>query len=240
MDDDVKTNGWGINKITEIEDSFELLKIFQDFYSITGRLPLSNELLIILDADVSPDGKVNLRQLYDLYKNTNSHGLVSLPFLGLVQYYLEESDQTLIKNAAAELYYNLSYNVLSRYQSFIFHAVSDLSARLSILLKQAILGDKNLREIGNEKLSKKINDGRIFIPKINDPLDDIIEIIDDPDIKHKKITHPYVEPTVQTADDIDKSKEIIDTDFIDLKTLFDRPGDVAAENKKNKKNRNFN
>ena len=46
MDDDIKTNGWGINKITEIEDSFELLKIFQDFYSITGRLPLSNELLI--------------------------------------------------------------------------------------------------------------------------------------------------------------------------------------------------
>ena len=29
---------------------------------------------------------------------------------------------------------------------------------------------------------KKINDARIFIPKINDPLDDVIEIIDDPDI----------------------------------------------------------
>ena len=113
-----------IFEIKDMEDSFELLKFFQDFYSITGRLPLSNELLIILDADVSPDGKVNLRQLYDLYKNTNSHDLVSLPFLGLAQYYLEESDQTLIKNAAAELYYNLSYNVLSRYQSFIFHAVS--------------------------------------------------------------------------------------------------------------------
>ena len=47
--------------------------------------------------------------------------------------------------------------------------------------------------------------------------------------------HPYVEPTVQTADEIDKTQDIIDTDFIDLKTLFDKPGDVATENKKNKK-----
>ena len=47
--------------------------------------------------------------------------------------------------------------------------------------------------------------------------------------------HPYVEPTVQTADEIDKTQEIIDTDFIDLKTLYDKPGDVAAEQKKDKK-----
>ena len=61
-----------------------------------------------------------------------------------------------------------------------------------------------------------------------------------PDVEHKKIMHPYVEPTVQRADEIDKTQEIIDTDFIDFKTLFDKPGDVAAENKKNQKNRNFN
>ena len=47
--------------------------------------------------------------------------------------------------------------------------------------------------------------------------------------------HPYVEPTVQTVDEIDNTQEIIDTDFIDLKTLYDKPGDVAAEQKKDKK-----
>ena len=40
MDDDIKANGWGIKKITEIEDAHELMKIFQDFYTLTGRLPL--------------------------------------------------------------------------------------------------------------------------------------------------------------------------------------------------------
>ena len=55
-----------------------------------------------------------------------------------------------------------------------------------------------------------------------------------PDAEHKKIMHPYVEATVQTADETDKTQEIIDTDFIDLKTLFDKPGDVAAEKNKRK------
>ena len=36
----------GDKKITEVEDAQELMKIFQDFYTMTGRLPLSNSLLV--------------------------------------------------------------------------------------------------------------------------------------------------------------------------------------------------
>ena len=81
MDADIKANRWGIKKITEVEDAQELMKIFQDFYTMTGWLPLSNSLLVVPDGDAPPDEKVNMRQLYDLYKNTKSHGIVSLPFL---------------------------------------------------------------------------------------------------------------------------------------------------------------
>ena len=150
MSDDIEANGWGIKKITEVEDNYELFKIFQDFYTITGRLPLSNSLLVRPDGDAPPDEKVNTRQLYDLYKNTKSHGIVSLPFLGLIQYYLEENDQSLIKNATSELYYDLGYSTLSGARDFNFDAVSDLTARLSILLKHTILGNKKW-----EKLKKK-------------------------------------------------------------------------------------
>ena len=176
-----------------------------------------------------------MRQLYDLFKNTNSHGLVSLPFLGLLQFYLEENDQSLIKNALTELYQNLSYSALSGATDFRFESASDLTARLSILLKHATLGNRTMRGTVNEVLAKKINDGRIFEPKIEDPLDDVIEIIDVPDVEHKKTTHPYVEPTVETADEIDKSQQNIDIDFIDLKTKFDKVNDVANEQKKEKK-----
>ena len=36
---------------------------------------------------------------------------------------------------------------------------------------------------------------------MEDPLEDVIEIIDLPDVEHKKSMFPYVEPTVETADE---------------------------------------
>ena len=212
-----------------------MLKIFQDFYFLTGRLPLSNSLLVVPDGDAPPDEKLNMKQLYDLFKNTDSHGIVSLPFLGLIQFYLEENDYTLTKNAISELYYNLSYSTLSGARDFKFEGVSDLTARLSTLLKHVTLGNQRLREIENEQAKRLINEKTIFEPKIEDPLDDVIEIIDLPDIEHKKSMFPYVEPTVETADKIDEKQEIIDTNFIDLKSKFDKVNDVKSEQKKQNK-----
>ena len=122
------------------------------------------------DGDAPPEEKLNMRHLYEMFKNTNSHGIVSLPFLGLIQYYLEENDQTLIKNVLSELYYNLSCMTLSGGRDFRFDAISELTARLSILLKHATLGNKLLREIENENLARKINEDGIFEAKIEDPL----------------------------------------------------------------------
>ena len=47
---------------------------------------------------------------------------------------------------------------------------------------------------------------------------------------------PYEEPTVESADKIDQKQKIIDTDFTDLKTKFDKVNDVISEQKKQKKN----
>ena len=235
MDEDIRANGWGIKEINEVSDAQELMKIFQGFYTLTGRLLLSNGFLVVPDGDAPPGEKLNMKHVYGLFKNTTSHGIVSLPFLGLIQDHLEENNHSLIKNATTELYYNLSYMTLTGARDFKFDAVSDLTARLSILLKHATLGNKKMREIENEIIAKKINDDRIFEPKIEDPLDDVIEIIDQPDPEHKKSMYPYVEPTVQTADKIDKTQKLIDDDFIDLQTKFDKVNDVATEQKKQKK-----
>ena len=85
--------------------------------------------------------KLDMRHLYGMSKNTNLHGIFPLPFLGLIQYYLEENDQNLTKNALSELYYNLSYLTLSGARDFKFDANSELTAKLSILLKHATLGN---------------------------------------------------------------------------------------------------
>ena len=224
LDEDIRANGWGIKKISEIQDSEEIFKIFQDFYSSTGRLPLSNTL-VVPDGDAPPEENLNMRHLYEMFKNTNSHGIVSEPFLGLIQYYLEENDQTLIKNALSELHYNLSYMTLSGGRDFRFDAISELTARWSILLKHGTLGNRHLREIENENLARKIDEDRKFEAKIEDS-------IDLPDIEHEKSMFPYDEPTIETADEIETKQKLIDDDFTDLQSKFNQPNDIFTEQKK--------
>ena len=132
------------------------MKIFQDFYTLTGRLPLSNGLLVVPDGDATPgENKLNMKQLYELFKNTNSHGIVSLPFLGLIQYYLEKNDRSLIRNVTTELHLNLSYMTLSGARDFQFDAVSDLTTKISFLLKKATVENNKLREIEDQVTAKK-------------------------------------------------------------------------------------
>ena len=70
-----------------------------------------------------------------MFRRTNYHGLVSLPFLGVLQYYFEKNDFALIKKSLTELYQILSY--LSGARVFDFTAISDLIAKISFLLKAA-------------------------------------------------------------------------------------------------------
>lgn len=85
MNNNIRVNGWGIKKITEVQDSEELMNIFQNFYNLMGRLPLSNGLLVVPDGDAPPgEDRVNMRNLYELFKHTKSRRLVSLPFLRLI------------------------------------------------------------------------------------------------------------------------------------------------------------
>ena len=74
-----------------------------------------------------------------------------LRFLGLIQYYLEKNDHSLIKSALMELYSKLSYITLSGARDFRFEAVSDLAAKISFLLKQSTLQNIKKTEIDHIK-----------------------------------------------------------------------------------------
>ena len=138
LNNDIPGNGWGIKKVTDVQDTEELMNIFQNLYSLNGCLLLSNGLLIVPDDEPAPgENKINMKQLCDLFKNTNSHGLVSLPFLGLIRYYLVKNDHYLTKNATTELYRNLSYMTFSGARELKFDDVSDLIAHVSFLLKKS-------------------------------------------------------------------------------------------------------
>ena len=226
-----------VEKISEINDPMRMLNLFQDFYTSTGRLPAFNGLLVVPGGDTSEDSnKLNMKSLYDLFKNTKSHGLVSLPFLGLLLHFFEsEKDLYLIKNATTELYKNLSYMTLSSARNLEFEAVSDFIAQLSLIIKGNTIQNINNTEDENISLPEQINTGRIFDPVVNDPLDDVLEIRDMSETEHKKSTFTYVEPTVYLPDEIDEQQKRINDDYTDLMSKINTVNDVATEQKKQKK-----
>ena len=50
---DIKSNGWGVKNVLDIENALDLFAMFQSFYHNTGRFPLTNGLLIVPDGDAS-------------------------------------------------------------------------------------------------------------------------------------------------------------------------------------------
>ena len=154
MGNNIKANGLRIKKITDVNNAEDFMTIFQTFYQFTCCLPLPNGLLVIPDGDPHPgEDRVNMKNLYEMFRHTNSHGLVSSPFLGLIQYYLQKNDHSLTKNAPTELYSILSYITLSEARDFRFEAVSDLVVELLFLLKQATL--KNIKETEKTHIQNK-------------------------------------------------------------------------------------
>ena len=64
LDQDIKSNIWGVKTVLEIENALDLLAIFQSFYHNTGRFPQTNGLLIVPDGE-TPNGeeKINMKNL---------------------------------------------------------------------------------------------------------------------------------------------------------------------------------
>lgn len=166
MHDDTKSNGWGIKRISDVENSLDVINTFQTFYQIIGRLPLSNGLLVVPDGDTPPGEEgVNMKGLYDKFRHTNSHGLVSLPCLGVLQYFFERNDFSQIKLALTKLYSNLCYIALSGARNFNFTAISDLTAQISFLLKSAARSNMAEMEKADIENANKINKKVSFVPK---------------------------------------------------------------------------
>lgn len=115
-------------------------------------------------------------------------------------------------------------------RDFEFTAMSDLTAKLSFLLKSATrynIEDMEKTDIQN---AYNINKERLFVPKKEDPIDVVIDILDE-NIEHKKMIHPYAPPQVQTADVIEKETQEVDDEFAKCKSDYNQINDAATEQK---------
>ena len=66
-----------------------------------------------------------------------------------------------------------------------------------------------------------------------------MEILEDPNVEHKKTTFPYVEPTVQLPDKTEHTQKLIDKDYTDLLSKINEPNDVLTEQKKQRDIKNL-
>ena len=93
-----------------------------------------------------PEGEeeINLKQLYEMFKDTISYGLVSLQFLCALRIFFGV-DKSIPKSAITELYKNLSYETLSGARDFGFQALSDLISKVSFQIKRSTLLNRKKR-----------------------------------------------------------------------------------------------
>ena len=169
-------------------------------------------MLIVPDGD-EPEGeeKINLKNLYEMFRYTSSHGLVSIQFLGvlgiLFSVWVSET-----RNAITELYKNLSYATLSGANDSNFDSVSEFVSRLNFSIKKHSLESRNKREKENLKKEKEIINKTIFV-ELPHPFEQ--EIVNDmfKDLEHKKIKHPYVELQVKDAQTIEMKTQATNNEF---------------------------
>ena len=170
-----------------------------------------------------------------MFKDTKSHGLVSIQFLSALNLFFG-GDVQLLKDTITELYKNLSLRTLSSEQQVEFDKIFDLTAHINFKMKHSILAniddqDKAIKtNNGNVKdtyeFFKKPSDEDNFEREIGE------EILKDEPYEHKKIETLYVESTVKDAATIEDqvNKEI--DDFLQLASEFNKVDAAATKQKK--------
>ena len=94
---DIKANGGGLLPIEQYPDLVELLKAFDLFYYVNGRLLFTTGLLTIPDGYVPnfvKDQKISIKDFYERFRCTTSHGLVSVPFLPALNLFFVGNNET--------------------------------------------------------------------------------------------------------------------------------------------------
>ena len=87
--------------------------------------------------------KILIKKLYEEFRRTLSHGIISVTFLCALNLSFA-GDLSYPKNALSELYYNLSFQVLSdEYElSTSYDATRNLTADISINIENSIRSDQ--------------------------------------------------------------------------------------------------
>ena len=135
IDSDIISSG--LNSLQNVEKDTELLMLFYFFYFINDRFPTTAVHTFIPRADLPMEvigEELNIKKLYENYKATKSHALVSFQFLAALNIFFG-GDPELSRRFLTEFYQNMTVSTLSTDGAFTFDAFTDLSTSINLLLR---------------------------------------------------------------------------------------------------------
>ena len=126
------------------------------------------DLLPVSDGEIPPGSeKISLNSLYKTFKDTKSHGLVSLHFLSVLDIF-SDGDIRLSKDTMTELYKNLLLETLSGQQKIEFEKLSDLTAHINFETKHSIPSNLERKDKCNVENNEKVKEMHEFFKKPSD------------------------------------------------------------------------
>ena len=130
-----------------------------------------------------------------MFKDTNSHGLVSLQFLRALGISFGVG-KSIPKCVIIELYKNLSYETLSGAGDLDFQAIFDLILQLNFQIKRSTLLNGKRKEDGDNESNLKIKEERDFFEWSDQFEEELVEDLFKP-LQHKKLNIPTVNHKVR-------------------------------------------
>ena len=186
--------------------------IFGFFYFVNGRFPTTGVRTFIPRADLLMevnDEKLNIKKLYEKFRTTKSHALVSSQILAVLNIFVG-GDPKSSRRFLTEFYQNMTSSTLSTDGAFTFDVFTDLSTSINLSLRRQRNESINRIKLDDDNIHLKLKAKCAFddndppppypFDAIQDNLNTEPENIDE---KFKQIN--IVEPKLETSTEIKQS-----------------------------------
>ena len=185
---------------------------FDIFYFVNGRFPTAGVHTFIPRADLPMEvngEELNIKKLYEKFRTTNSHALVSSQFLAALNIYFG-GDPELSRRLLTEFYQNMKVSTLSTDGAFTFDAFTDLSTSLNLSLRHQRNESINRIKLEDENIDLKLkpkyefDDNDLPPPYLFDTIEDNLRT--EPENIAEKVKHvDIVEPKLEAGTEIKQS-----------------------------------
>ena len=186
--------------------------LFDFFYFVNGRFPTTDVHTFIPRADLPMEvnsEELNIKKLYEKFRTTNSHSLVSSQFLAALNIFFG-GDPELSRRFLTEFYQNMTVSTLSTDGAFTFDTFTDLSTSINLSLRRQRNESISRIKLEDDYIDLKLKTKHEFhdndpppaypFDTIQDNLNTEPENIDE---KYKQID--IVEPKLETSTEITQS-----------------------------------